>query len=72
MARPVGEQAFEEVIFARRTAGQMPHRQQIGPDRPPEHVDAQVVDSISARADIPQDCTKLISELNENYSHGNA
>ncbi len=69
-------QSSEEVIFARGAAGQTPHRKQIASDRPPTYVDAQVVASISARADMPQfDCTKLlklISELNDNYSHGSA
>lgn len=68
-------QSSEEVIFARTASGQTPPRQQIAPDRPPAYIDAQVIAGISARADMPQlDCTKLlklISELNENYSHGN-
>jgi hypothetical protein len=45
------------------------------PGRPSAYIDAQVIASISATADMPQlDCTKLvqlISELNDNYSQGN-
>jgi hypothetical protein len=69
-------QAAEEVIFAGGSTGQSRRDAQPVTARPGPCVDAGVAASLAARAGMlgfdPAEIARLIDELNDNYSRGNA
>jgi hypothetical protein len=69
-------QAAGEVVFTRTADGQPPIAARPAPSRRPGYVDPQVSASLTARAETmdldPGKLTRLVAELNDNYSRGNA
>ena len=69
-------QAAGEVVFARAAAGSPPSNRQPATGGQGPYVDAQIGASLVARAEmLGLDCGKLVrllAELNDNYSRGNA
>lgn len=70
------DQAAEQVTFAGGRAGHAGHAAQIGTPAPGLYIDRGIAAAVTARAGVlgfdPAKLARLLEELNDNYSRGNA